>query len=174
MRNLKEVYLSGNPLGGRIPEIWENLGGILGLGLSGMGLTGSIPPSMGLHLQNVCYLSLEGNSLVGEIPEQLTLLEQSAKEINMENNVLRGRIPFSAGFVEAIGGKLKLAGNPNLCVSGDVAIHLRGKGILIYLPVCKKTHIPLHVPFSLSCSSVVKAASTSSVLFLLVLWLMHV
>nr|CAD1820898.1 unnamed protein product [Ananas comosus var. bracteatus] len=101
MRGLKEVYLSGNPgVGGRIPEIWEGLGGILGIGMSGLGLTGNIPGSMGVFLGNLCYLALDNNLLEGELPDQLKRLEASAKEINLANNSLAGRIPFSAGFVD--------------------------------------------------------------------------
>ncbi|XP_020080055.1 piriformospora indica-insensitive protein 2 [Ananas comosus] len=120
MRGLKEVYLSGNPgLGGRIPEIWEGLGGILGIGMSGLGLTGNIPGSMGVFLGNLCYLALDNNLLEGELPDQLKRLEASAKEINLANNSLAGRIPFSAGFVDRMRGKLKLTGNPKLCVEEE-------------------------------------------------------
>ncbi|KAK9083160.1 hypothetical protein Scep_029631 [Stephania cephalantha] len=71
MQSLKEVYLSGNPLGGQIPEIWKNLGGILGIGFSGMGLVGNIPGSMGVFLRNLSYLSLENNRLEGECQRSL-------------------------------------------------------------------------------------------------------
>ncbi|KAJ0960666.1 hypothetical protein J5N97_001455 [Dioscorea zingiberensis] len=121
MVSLKEVYLSGNPLGGRIPEIWSNLKGILGIGMSCSGLVGNIPSSMGVFLENVCYLSLSNNFLEGELPEQFKQLESSAKEINFENNALRGRIPFSAPFIQRIGGKLKLGGNPKLCLGEELA-----------------------------------------------------
>ncbi|KAI3968771.1 hypothetical protein MKX01_028921 [Papaver californicum] len=56
MKSLRELYLNGNKLGGQIPEIWENLDGILGLGLSGLGLVGKIPSSMGKYLKNVSFL----------------------------------------------------------------------------------------------------------------------
>ncbi|XP_020588889.1 piriformospora indica-insensitive protein 2 [Phalaenopsis equestris] len=153
MQNLKEVYLSDNPLGGRIPEIWENLGGISGLGLSNLGLTGNIPPSIGQYLQNICYLSLENNFLVGELPEQIRLLERSAKEINMENNSLHGRIPFTAGFIASIGDKLKLAGNPKLCIDEEFRTHVRSKGNLGNLLPCNKTQILHPALDSLSSAS---------------------
>lgn len=44
MQSLRENHLSGNLLGGRIPEIWESLRGILGIGFSGIGLIGNILP----------------------------------------------------------------------------------------------------------------------------------
>ncbi|OVA02361.1 Leucine-rich repeat [Macleaya cordata] len=116
MQSLKEVYLSGNQLGGQIPEIWEKMGGILGLGLSGLGLVGKIPSSMGVFLRNVCFLGLDNNTLEGNVPEEFGLLE-SVHELNLENNKLSGRIrlPLSAKF----GGKIKLKGNNGLCVDGE-------------------------------------------------------
>ncbi|KAJ7977215.1 Leucine-rich repeat receptor-like protein kinase family protein [Quillaja saponaria] len=88
MPRLREVYLRGNLLGGQIPEIWENLGGIYRIGFSDMGLVGNIPSSMGLYLKNVCYLGLDNNKLEGTVPEEFGL----------------------------IGEKLKLAGNRDLCI----------------------------------------------------------
>ncbi|MED6206834.1 hypothetical protein PIB30_030394 [Stylosanthes scabra] len=91
---LKEVYLSGNNLGGVIPEIWGNLGGIRGIGFSMMGLVGEIPASMGVYLKNLTYLGLDNNMLEGPVPEEFGLLE-SADEINLENNNLSGKLAES-------------------------------------------------------------------------------
>ncbi|KAJ4844050.1 hypothetical protein Tsubulata_013456 [Turnera subulata] len=119
MPRLREVYLSGNMLGGHIPEIWGKLGGISGIGFSNMGLVGSIPASMGLHLRNLCYLGLDNNRLEGEVPEEFGFLE-FVNEINLENNNLTGRIPFTVNFTAKIGEKLKLKGNSGLCVGEDL------------------------------------------------------
>lgn len=113
MPRLREVYLSGNQLGGRIPEIWKNLEGISGIGLSRMGLQGNIPASMGSSPKNLWYLALDNNNLDGQIPDEFGLLE-FASEINLENNNLTGKAPFSDSFRDRIGKKLKLSGNPNL------------------------------------------------------------
>lgn len=114
MRSLKEVYLSGNLLGGRIPEeIWKSLEGISGIGFSRMGLRGNIPASMGSSLKSLWYLALDNNNLEGRIPLEFGLLE-SAREINLENNNLTGEAPFSDGFRDRVGKKLKLSGNPHL------------------------------------------------------------
>ncbi|KAL1826033.1 hypothetical protein ACET3Z_012811 [Daucus carota] len=137
MTCLKEVYLSGNDLGGEIPEIWENLGGILGLGLSRNGLIGNIPGSMGMFLKNLCYLGLDNNKLQGEVPSEFGTLEM-VSELNLENNSLSGEIPFDAKFVSKIGGKLKLKGNLHLCVDQELRVddHLK------HLKLCKKPEVP--------------------------------
>ncbi|XP_058101559.1 piriformospora indica-insensitive protein 2-like [Magnolia sinica] len=120
MPQLKEVYLSGNALGGQIPEIWEKLGGILGIGLSSLGLVGNIPASMGVYLRNVSYLGLDNNMLEGKVPKEFGLLK-NVKEMNLENNRLSGEIPFSANFSAKVGGKLKLEGNLRLCVDSGMS-----------------------------------------------------
>lgn len=91
MKSLREVHLSGNFLGGQIPEIWENLEGILGIGLSEMGLVGNIPASMGEHLRNVCYLGHDNNKPEGTVPKEFGTLE-FVRELHLENNNLGGRL----------------------------------------------------------------------------------
>ncbi|XWS36461.1 hypothetical protein CRYUN_Cryun20dG0087600 [Craigia yunnanensis] len=146
MPRLKEMYLSGNLLGGEIPEIWEKLGGILGIGFSGMGLVGGIPASMGMHLRNLCYLGLDNNNLEGKVPDEFGFLE-FVSEINLENNNLSGRVPFSAKFTAKVGEKLRLKGNPKLCVDEKLS---RGKSIgssFRELKKCSKPNIPNPVLF---------------------------
>ncbi|KAL2470540.1 ROP-interactive CRIB motif-containing protein 7 [Abeliophyllum distichum] len=140
MKSLKEVYLSGNFLGGQIPEIWENLGGILRIGLSGTGLVGNIPASLGTYLRNVCYLGLDNNKLEGPVPNEFATLE-FVSEMNLENNKLGGRVPFSAGFVSKLGKKLKLKGNSDLCVD-DGLMSSKVSGSLGQLKLCSKPDIP--------------------------------
>jgi hypothetical protein len=143
MPRLREVHLSGNPLGGAIPEIWENMGGVLGIGLSNTGLVGNIPASMGVNLRNLRYLGLDNNSLEGTVPVEFALLG-TVSEINLENNNLSGRLPFSAKFSAKIGGKLKLDGNPELCVAEQL-----GSGSLGKLKACtNKPVIPNAALFS--------------------------
>ncbi|KAG2244118.1 hypothetical protein Bca4012_022877 [Brassica carinata] len=124
MPRLREVYLSGNLLGGRIPEIWKNLEGISGIGFSRMGLQGNIPASMGSSLENLWYLALDNNNLDGRIPVEFGLLE-SASEINLENNNLTGEAPFSDSF--RVGKKVRLSGNPHLLLVKESVPPLAGE-----------------------------------------------
>ncbi|KDP26503.1 hypothetical protein JCGZ_17661 [Jatropha curcas] len=154
MPRLREIYLSGNLLGGHIPEIWEKLGGISGIGFSNMGLVGKIPSSMGVHLRNLCYLRLDNNNLEGKVPEELGFLE-FVNEINLENNNLSGKIPFTANFTAKIGEKLKLKGNSRLCVDQDL-------GNLGQLHFCNKSKIANSALFKQSNTN--SASSLSPVL----------
>ncbi|WOL20522.1 hypothetical protein Cni_G29327 [Canna indica] len=86
MTSLEELYLSGNPLVGGIPETWEKR--LHGIGMSRLGLVGSIPISMGIHLGSLCYPSMDNNDLEGVIPEQFRLMEETTMEINLQNNGL--------------------------------------------------------------------------------------
>ncbi|KAL6968174.1 hypothetical protein U1Q18_033976 [Sarracenia purpurea var. burkii] len=140
MPSLRELYLSGNFFGGKIPEIWENLGGIRGIGLSSTGLVGHIPVSMGVFLRNACYVGLDNNGLEGTVPVEFGRLE-SVNEMNLKNNKLRGRIPFSAKFVEKMGEKLRLEGNPELCVDqGLIPVSAKVSASLGQLKVCNNPH----------------------------------
>ncbi|KAF6156198.1 hypothetical protein GIB67_030201 [Kingdonia uniflora] len=163
MVRLKEVYLTGNKLGGQIPEIWEKLGGILGLGLSGLGLVGEIPSSMGVYLRNVSYLGLDNNELEGEVPEEFTLLE-SINELNLEKNKLSGRVPFSDNFTAKVGVKLKLGGNEGLCL-------MSGENILGNLRVCEKVSIPSPVLVS-GCYSMQRGVY-SHLLLMMGFWVLN-
>ncbi|GKU86263.1 hypothetical protein SLEP1_g811 [Rubroshorea leprosula] len=165
MPRLKEVYLSGNSLGGQIPEIWEKLDGILGIGFSSLGLEGKIPASMGVHLKNLCYLGLDNNNLRGKVPEEFEFLE-FASEINLENNNLSGRVPFSAKFTSKVGGKLRLKGNPELCIDEDLSSGKRSSS-LQQLKLCTKPDIPIHVlPLGAANSGFSSSFSHLLVLFL--------
>ncbi|MBA0579148.1 piriformospora indica-insensitive protein 2 [Gossypium raimondii] len=164
MPRLKEVHLSGNLLGGEIPEIWGNLGGILGIGFSNMGLVGEIPASMGLHLRNLCYLGLDNNKLNGKVPEEFGFLE-FVNEINLENNNLSGKLPFSANFTAKVGEKLRLKGNPELCVDEKLS-HRESVG---ELKKCSKPDIPNPVLF-IGVSHSGLLSSSSSFLVLLLFW----
>lgn len=157
MPSLKEVHLSGNKLGGVIPEIWENLGGIMGIGLSDTGLVGNIPASMGVFLRNACYIGLDNNGLEGTLPEEFGSLE-SLNEINLMNNKLRGKLPFSVEFAAKMGEKMKLEGNPDLCVDEGLR-YAKISGSLGQLKLCNNiSHISSSKVLVLGGNSVQQAS----------------
>ncbi|XP_050365950.1 piriformospora indica-insensitive protein 2 [Argentina anserina] len=170
MTELKMVSLCGNKLGGQIPEIWSKLGGILGIGLSGMGLVGEIPGSMGVYLRNVRYLGLDNNNLEGTVPQEFGLLE-SVNEINLENNSLSGRVSFSAA---KFGHRMKLYGNPELCVDDEGLRSGKGLGFG-ELKVCSTEQRPNAAHFTVhasSSSSAVQAVAPSMVIVFLMIIIM--
>lgn len=173
MPSLKEVYLSGNMLGGKIPEIWENLGGILGIGLSETGLVGNIPASMGKYLRNACYLGLDNNNLEGTVPEEFGLLD-SVSELNLKNNNLSGKVPFSVQFLGKIGNKLKLEGNPKLCVDEELR-NVKVGSKLGEMKMCDKPDIPQSalLLFQPQGSSSHQTFASQSLMFIIIaLWLL--
>ncbi|KAI3984859.1 hypothetical protein MKX01_039476 [Papaver californicum] len=164
MKSLRELYLNGNKLGGQIPEIWENLDGILGLGLSGLGLVGKIPSSMGKFLKSVSFLSLDNNTLEGTVPEEFGLLD-SIHELNLENNKLSGRVKLSS----KIEGRIKLRGNNGLCVDSEElrSSHVKSNRGSGFMKLCNKPNVPNAV--FLSGSSLLSPYSHVFVVFLVYL-----
>ncbi|KAL6210738.1 hypothetical protein ACLB2K_015970 [Fragaria x ananassa] len=162
MTQLKTVSLSGNKLGGQIPEMWSKMGGILGIGLSGMGLVGKIPGSMGVYLRNVRYLGLDNNKLEGTVPQEFGLLE-SVNEIKLENNSLSGRVSFSSA---KFGHRMKLYGNPELCVDDEGLRSAKGLGFG-ELKVCSKQQRPNPAHFTVDSSSSAVQVEFQDLLFFL-------
>ncbi|XVF72045.1 hypothetical protein PTKIN_Ptkin12aG0089800 [Pterospermum kingtungense] len=70
---------------------------------------------MGVHLRNLSYLGLNNNNLEAKVPQEFKFLEFTG-EINLEKNNLSGRAPVSAKFTAKVGEKLRLKGNPELCM----------------------------------------------------------
>ncbi|XP_076924074.1 uncharacterized protein LOC143586401 [Bidens hawaiensis] len=142
MSNLKGLFLSGNELGGVIPDIWGKLRGIIGIMLSNVGVVGNIPSSIGVFLSNLSYLALDNNKLTGRVPTEFERLKMLS-ELNLKNNNLSGGIPFSATFVSRIGRKLEVQGNPELCLDGRVfGSFVKINGNLGHLKVCKMVENP--------------------------------
>ena len=99
---------------------------------------------MGVHLKSLCYLGLDNNKLEGSVPEEFSLLEFIG-EINLENNSLSGKISVSKMFSTRIGQKMKLEGNPELCVDDSLS-SAKNSSRLGRLKVCKKPAMPNPVP----------------------------
>ncbi|KAL9262579.1 LRR receptor-like serine/threonine-protein kinase RPK2-like protein [Drosera capensis] len=93
---LKGLYLSTNHLTGVIP-VWigSECSQLEYLVLSGNGLSGSIPASLG-HCRNLRVLLLFGNRLRGAIPSTLGQLRK-LEVLDVSRNGLRGPVPEELG-----------------------------------------------------------------------------
>ena len=88
-------WLSDAPLGE-----WEGVttnddGRVTELLLSGIGLSGELPPELG-NLSNLTYLLLGSDALSGEIPAELGSLS-NLTELSLDDNALSGEIPAELG-----------------------------------------------------------------------------
>ncbi|KAK6925200.1 Leucine-rich repeat, partial [Dillenia turbinata] len=116
MISLKELILSGNPVGGDLMSIeWKSFPNLEILEFSNMGLVGNIPNSM-TDLRNLKFLGLDNNSLTGEIPPRLEELP-SLHALRIRGNNFTGKLQFSKGFYEKLGRRFEAWNNPNLCYS---------------------------------------------------------
>nr|ACN59379.1 leucine-rich repeat receptor-like protein kinase [Arabidopsis thaliana] len=82
---------------------------IIGLNLSGLGLTGSISPSIG-RFNNLIHIDLSSNRLVGPIPTTLSNLSSSLESLHLFSNLLSGDIPSQLGSLVNL-KSLKLGDN---------------------------------------------------------------
>ncbi|KAM0028309.1 putative leucine-rich repeat domain superfamily [Helianthus debilis subsp. tardiflorus] len=168
MRELKGLFLSGNELGGVIPDIWGKLRGVNGIGFSGLGLVGDIPSSIGVFLSNLSYLALDNNKLTGGVPLEFERLKMLS-ELNLKNNSLSGKLPFSAKFVSRIGRKLGVQGNPELCLDKRVfGSFSKINSDLGHLKVCKRVEVPKFALPHVSSSSRSIGYQVSSLLVMFV------
>ncbi len=107
-----ELNLTGLGLSGEIPPELGSLSSLESLALgSDQQLTGEIPPELG-HLANLEHLSLSNSSLTGEIPADLSKLA-NLNFLGLGNNRLTGEIPPELGDLAGMGSnsQLSLAGN---------------------------------------------------------------
>ncbi|XP_023532739.1 piriformospora indica-insensitive protein 2 [Cucurbita pepo subsp. pepo] len=166
---LKEVHLSGNLLGGEIPEKWEKLKRLSTVGFSSMGLTGKIPPSMAVHLRSLNYLGLDGNNLEGTLPPEFEFLK-TLNGLNVENNNLSGRVPFSANFCAKLEGKLRLRGNPDLCVDEELK-NVKNGSVLGKIKLCQQSVITQQLFLSGCSSFMLDSVKLQSTLLMAVFWI---
>ncbi|KAB1204968.1 Receptor-like protein 12 [Morella rubra] len=113
LRLLKIIDLSGNKLGGEIPEGITSLTELVALDLSGNNITGVITPKIGL-LRNLQSLDLSKNQLHGEIPGSFSDLSFLGYLYLSENN-LSGKIPTATQLQTRDASAFM--GNPDLCGS---------------------------------------------------------
>ncbi|GJP85100.1 hypothetical protein CLOP_g15196 [Closterium sp. NIES-67] len=107
------MVLSGQGLTGSIPSTIGSMVSLTGLDLFGNNLSGSIPLAIG-NLLNLCYLSLGSNVLTGSIPSTISRMS-SLMRLNLKWNALTGSIPSTIGTLSNL-TRLYL-GNNNLSES---------------------------------------------------------
>ena len=133
-----ELWLNENGLSGQLPPDVGLLARLEWLDLSSNDLTGPIPPELG-HLGHLSFLDLSGNGLRGEIPVEMGLLAELAT-LSLANNALSGDIPVELNDLVAL-ESLDLAENE---LSGCVADVLRdAAGIAVGLAVCPAEDHPV-------------------------------
>lgn len=89
---MREIVLDGNSMGGPLPEVSED-SKIQTIRLVGVGLSGSIPESVGA-LTNLVALNLAENALEGPIPSNLGSA-LGLRSVSLGDNMLEGDIPAS-------------------------------------------------------------------------------
>ena len=112
------LYLSGVQLSGEIPPEMGRLSNLRRLGLISDQLTGEIPPELG-RLSNLRYLALFGNHLSGEIPPELGRLS-NLEYLVFGYNRLTGEIPPELGRLS----NLKFLSLDNNQLSGEIPAEL--------------------------------------------------
>ena len=92
--SLSELLLSRNPLNGStLPEGFSSGSKVRVLDLSGTGINGTIPGSLG-EAALLQVLDLSGNALTGTVPGNLGQLP-ALEFVNLAGNRLKGRVPSS-------------------------------------------------------------------------------
>ncbi|CAL9248688.1 unnamed protein product [Arabidopsis halleri] len=116
IRSLTDLVLSGNPMGSddMMGIEWENMGNLVILDLSKMGLRGEIP--LGLtSLKRLRFLGLNDNNLTGTVPSKELETLPCLGALYINGNNLSGELEFSRKFYEKMGTRFKASKNPNLC-----------------------------------------------------------
>ena len=105
---VRKLGLSVRGLTGALPPELGLLSGLVELGLSGNWLTGQIPPELGNHTE-LESLDLSSNFLSGNIPPELGSLG-NLRTLDLHGNVLSGSIPRELGSLSSL-EELYLSGN---------------------------------------------------------------
>ncbi|CAI9105568.1 OLC1v1004516C1 [Oldenlandia corymbosa var. corymbosa] len=112
LQYVKSIMLSGNNLGGEIPDELMDLKCLLNLNLSRNNLVGKIPEKIG-NLKQLESLDLSMNQLSETIPQSLTNID-ALSYLNLSFNNLTGRIP-SGNHFDTLNDPSIYEGNSGLC-----------------------------------------------------------
>uniref|UniRef100_A0A1J3FIP6 Piriformospora indica-insensitive protein 2 n=3 Tax=Noccaea caerulescens TaxID=107243 RepID=A0A1J3FIP6_NOCCA len=116
IRSLTDLVLSGNPVDtdDMMGIKWENMGTLVNLDLSKMGLRGEIPSGL-TKLKRLRFLGLNDNDLTGTVPSKELETLPCLGALYINGNNLTGELRFSRKFYEKMGTRFKASKNPNLC-----------------------------------------------------------
>ncbi|KAL1206198.1 Piriformospora indica-insensitive protein 2 [Cardamine amara subsp. amara] len=118
IQSLTDLVLSGNPMGNSGDDMmgikWENMGNLVVLDLSKMGLRGEIPFGL-TKLKRLRFLGLNDNNLTGAVPSKKLETLPCLGALYIHGNNLSGELRFSRRFYEKMGTRFKASRNPNLC-----------------------------------------------------------
>ncbi|VVB02748.1 unnamed protein product [Arabis nemorensis] len=120
IRSLTDLVLSGNPMCNSSDDVmvkmkWENMGNLVNLDLSKMGLRGEIPFGL-TKLKRLRFLGLNDNDLTGTVPSKELETLPCLGALYINGNNLTGELRFSRKFYEKMGTRFKASKNPNLCM----------------------------------------------------------
>ncbi|XP_010425217.1 PREDICTED: piriformospora indica-insensitive protein 2-like [Camelina sativa] len=132
IRSLSDLVLSGNPMGSDDDDMmgikWEDMGSLVILDLSKMGLRGEIPSGLA-SLKRLRFLGLNDNNLTGTVPSKELETLPCLGALYINGNNLTGELGFSRNFYEKMGTRFKASKNPNLCQRVVSESHQRCVGL---------------------------------------------
>lgn len=162
LSNLEYFLMDSNPVHGNLPSYIAGWTQLRELSIANSYYTGAIPNNLG-SLFNVSVINLSNNKLEGTIPPTLEQMHQ-INYLNLSENFLTGSIPFSAHFIQKLGNRLDVHGNPGLCVSAS-AVSFSGE-LVAQLRTCDNRGLnnqPASVPNSASPHILTKLSNYAKV-----------
>uniref|UniRef100_A0ACD5VN88 Uncharacterized protein n=1 Tax=Avena sativa TaxID=4498 RepID=A0ACD5VN88_AVESA len=159
---LEKLLLDKNSFEGSIPESLENIKGLNLLNLTMNNLSGRIPDTIG-SIRALQQLYLAHNSLSGPIPAVLQNLSSLSK-LDVSFNNLQGEVPYGGVFRKI--RSIEVAGNINLC-SSSPRLHLAP------CPTSPLRKNKRRMSKSLIVSLATTGAILSSLLIILLVWILH-
>jgi Leucine-rich repeat (LRR) protein len=109
--SLTRITISGNNIGGSIPDSWTGLTTLEAIFLGNNKLTGSLPGFLISNNPNLSQIRLNDNQL-SRLPESAT--SESLTLLNLQNNNLMGSIPTGLKGLNALRKFFSLISGMNL------------------------------------------------------------
>ncbi|KAL5841174.1 hypothetical protein ACOSQ3_011777 [Xanthoceras sorbifolium] len=115
LEQLQYLIVDHNPIHSTVPFFVGTLKSLTSISFSGCELTGRIPNFIS-SLNSLTALSLDNNNLSGTVPPSLGSLP-TLHQLNLSHNQLSGELQLSEEFINRLGKRLDVRGNPGLCRS---------------------------------------------------------